>query len=136
MVNYSFGQRRSIKGLATAGYEAVALSDDKLQSLLKAGDVKSSDYRIIYESEVIPRFTIGLIYNLRPQLAEKVKQAILDFKNEGAPAQESSASPMSFFAVNYKKDFEFVRKMDESFGPRLGYEKEKSKAGAGKDNQP
>ena len=35
---------------------------------------------------------------------------------------------MRFFAVDYKKDFEFVRQIDESFDPRLGSNKTKSKA--------
>ena len=127
-VNYSLGQTRSIQGLAAGDYEAAALSDDKLQSLLKADRVKPTDYRIIYESPVIPRFTIGYVYNLKPELAAKVTEAILGFKNEGGAASDSSGQPMRFFAVDYKKDFEFMRKIDESFDPRLGSKKAKSRA--------
>src|SRR5262245_15265791 len=51
-VNYSLGQTKSIMGLVEGEYKAVALSNDKLQSLIKAGRVQPSDYRIIYESQV------------------------------------------------------------------------------------
>jgi phosphonate transport system substrate-binding protein len=130
IVNYSFGQRKSIQGVVAGEFELVALSDDKLQSLLKAGDVKSSDYKIIYESQVIPRLTIGYVYNLQPELATKVTQAILKFKNEHGAGLTANDEPMRFFAVDYKKDFDFVRKIDESFDPRLGSKKTKSKPAA------
>lgn len=123
IVNYSFGQRKSIEGLIGHDYELIALSDDKLQSLLKSGVVKNADYRIVYASQVIPRFTIGYVYNLEPGLAAKITDAILQFKNEQGPRPESSAEPMKFFAVDYQKDFEFVRQIDESFDPRLGSKK-------------
>jgi phosphonate transport system substrate-binding protein len=127
-INYSLGQTRSILGIASDDYEAAAWSDDKLQTLLKAGRIQPTDYRIIYESHVIPRFTIGYGYNLDPGVAAKVRQAVLDFKNAGGPADEASGKPMHFVAIDYKKDFEFVRKMDESFEPRLGAKPAKSKS--------
>jgi phosphonate transport system substrate-binding protein len=126
-VNYSLGQTKSIMGLAEGDYAAVALSDDKLQSLRKAGRVNPSDYQIIYESQVIPRFTIGHVYNLAPDLAAKVAGAILGFKNEAAIEDEGTGQPMRFFRVDYKRDFEFVRKIDECFDPRLGNKKSKVK---------
>jgi phosphonate transport system substrate-binding protein len=119
-INFSLGQKRSVQGLADGEFEVAALSDDKVQSLLKAGRIKDSDFHIIYQSQVIPRFTIGYIYNLQPELANKITESILDFRNEKGPVAEGSEKPMRFVAVDYKKDFEFVRKIDESFDPRLG----------------
>lgn len=49
------------------------MSDDKLQNLLSAGDVQKSQYKLIYQSEVIPRTTIGWFYNLKPELADKFR---------------------------------------------------------------
>jgi phosphonate transport system substrate-binding protein len=126
-VSFSGGQKKSVLGLAGGEFEAAALSDDKVQSLLKSGRIKQSDYRIVYQSQVIPRFTIGYVYNLQPQLAAKVSQAILDFKNEAGPVGELSGKPLHFVAANYKQDFEFVRKIDESFDPRLGPKPQKAK---------
>jgi len=127
-ITYSLGQKRSILGLASGEYEVAALSDDKLQSMLAFGRVKPADFRIIYRSQVIPRLTIGYVYNLQPDLAAKVRAAILDFKNGRGPTEETTEQAMRFFAVDYKKDFEFVRKIDESFDPRLAPKPAKSKA--------
>ncbi|HEV3415830.1 MAG TPA: PhnD/SsuA/transferrin family substrate-binding protein [Pirellulales bacterium] len=115
---FSLGQKRSVEGLVGGDFEVAALSDDTVQKKLKDGAIKQSDYRVIYESQVIPRLTIGYVYNLKPELAAKVTAAVLDFKNEGGVAEETD-KPMHFFAVDYKKDFEFVRNIDDSFDPRF-----------------
>ena len=65
-VTWSHGQKRSITGLAGGSIEVAALSDDKLQSLVANGTVSAGDYRVIYTSQVIPRLTIGHVYNLAP----------------------------------------------------------------------
>jgi phosphonate transport system substrate-binding protein len=117
---YSNSQKRSVLGVASGEYEIAALSDDKVQSLKKKGSIKDGDIRIIYSSEIIPRLTIGYTYNLEPHLAEKVSKAILDFQNSDADADTTTGKPMRFFKIDYRKDFEFVRKIDDYFDPRFG----------------
>ena len=56
---WSFKQTTSIVGVAKNQYEAAAVSDDKLQGLLRSGKIKSSDYRLIYHSDVIPRLPLA-----------------------------------------------------------------------------
>ena len=84
---------------------------------------------------MIPRLTIGYAYNLQPDLAVKVKQAILAYRNEGGTPEEGG-KPLRFFPIDYKRDFDFVRKIDDSFDPRLGAKQPKSKAGAGQPLDP
>ena len=118
-IDFSFGQKKSVLGVAAGDFEVAALSDDKLQSMLKKGSVTPAEYRLIYESEVIPRLTIGYAYNLQPELAAKVARAVLEFANESGPADETTGKPLRFLASDYKKDFEFVRRIDDSFDPRF-----------------
>ncbi|MBI2826489.1 MAG: PhnD/SsuA/transferrin family substrate-binding protein [Planctomycetia bacterium] len=118
-IHFSHGQKRSVLGVAAGDFEVAALSDDKLQTMLKKGTVQASDYRIIHESQVIPRLTIGYVYNLKPDLAAQVVAAALSFANEEGATEESTGAPMRFFAIDYKKDFEFVRRIDDSFDPRV-----------------
>ena len=119
-VTWSHGQKRSILGLLSGKTEVAALSDDKLQSLLKKGTIGEADYRVIYRSQVIPRLTIGYVYNLDPKLAGQLVTASLNFQNEGGQGEDDSSPPMRFLPVDYKKDFEFVRRIDDSFDPRFG----------------
>jgi len=118
-LNFSHGQKRSIVGLARGDYEITALSDDKLQSMLQKGDVEPSQYRVIYQSEVIPRLTIGHVYNLAPELANGFSETVLEFSNVERANEESGEAPMRFMASNYVRDFEFVRRIDDSFDPRF-----------------
>src|SRR5262249_37588686 len=67
-VTWSLGQKKSISGIAKGEFEAAAISDDKLQSQLAKGSIKPSSYKLIYQSPVIPRTTIGCFYNLNPAL--------------------------------------------------------------------
>lgn len=119
-IHFSHGQTRSIRGLVEGEYEVAALSNDKLQTMLKHGELKSSEFRIIYESQVIPRLTIGHVYNLQPELAAKLISASTSFENGGAAADDTTAERLRFVTVDYKKEFEFVRTMDDNFDPRIG----------------
>ncbi|HEY4310370.1 MAG TPA: PhnD/SsuA/transferrin family substrate-binding protein [Pirellulales bacterium] len=118
-LNFSHGQKRSIQGLVKGDFEVAALSDDKVQSMLKKGTLEESQYRVIFQSEVIPRLTIGNVYNLAPETAAKVTAAILSFTNEKGASEDDSPEPMRFYPVDYPKDFEFVRRIDDSFDPRF-----------------
>ena len=118
-ISFSHGQKRSVEGITNGDFELAALSDDKVQSLSKTGTIKPSDYRMIYQSEVIPRLTIGFVYNLKPELAAKVTKAVLDFKNEKGAQDEDSGESMHFYSVEYKRGFDFVRRIDDSFDPRF-----------------
>jgi phosphonate transport system substrate-binding protein len=123
---WSLGQKRSITGVAEKTYEAAAVSDDKLQSLLALGDVAPSDFRMIYQSEVIPRTTIGYFYNLKPELAAQINQAVLSYEPESIEVpskhrqkETAAAKPLRFIGIDYKKDFQLVRQIDDRFDPRL-----------------
>lgn len=118
-LNFSHGQKRSLLGLVEGKFEVAAVSDDKVQSMLKKGTLEPSQYHMIYQSEIIPRLTIGHVYNLAPDLADKVTAAILSFTNENGASEDDSPEPMRFFAVDYPHDFEFVRRIDDSFDPRF-----------------
>jgi phosphonate transport system substrate-binding protein len=118
-INFSHGQTRSILGLIAGEFQVAALSDDKLQSLLKTSEIKPEDYRVLYESQVIPRLTFGHVYNLSPELAANVRAAALGFENQHGAADELAGQPLRFIAIDYKKDFEFVRQIDDRFDPRF-----------------
>jgi phosphonate transport system substrate-binding protein len=104
-IAFSHGQRRSVLGLVAGEFAAAALSDDKVKSMLKNGSIKADDYRVIHQSQVIPRLTIGYVYNLKPELAAKATAVILQFQNEGGHTAESDSVPMRFFPTDYKQDF-------------------------------
>ena len=117
-VHFSLGQKRWIRGLIEGQFAVAALSADKLQSMLDDGEISKSDYRVIYESQVIPRLTFGYSHKLKPEFINHPELA-LAFPNEG-PAGEADAVAMRFYPIDYKQEFEFVRTIDNWFDPRFG----------------
>jgi len=120
---WSTGQKHSITGIAEKKYEAAAVSDEKLESLLAKDTVEAAQYRVIYQSPVIPRTTIGYFYNLNPVLAEQLRQAILSPGPTTGPTIASDR--LSFMPVDYKRDFQFVREIDDQFDPRFDAQAQK-----------
>jgi phosphonate transport system substrate-binding protein len=127
-VTWSLGQSRSISGVAKGEYEAAAVSNDKLQSMIEDGKIQKSQVKIIFQSDVIPRTTIGWFYNLKPELAEKVKDSILAYagattepaETEAADSESTTSSAqLHFVPIDYRKDFQLMRWIDDSFDPRF-----------------
>ncbi|HWE02682.1 MAG TPA: PhnD/SsuA/transferrin family substrate-binding protein [Tepidisphaeraceae bacterium] len=133
-VTWSLGQKKSIHGVIKKTFTSAAVSDDKLQSMVHQGKINPADFRTIYSSEVIPRTTIGYFYNLKPELAAKIRGEILSFKPDRPVAAKETgeaesantdlsggtSNSLRFIAIDYKRDFELVRLIDDSFDPRLG----------------
>jgi phosphonate transport system substrate-binding protein len=116
------GQKRSVMGVIKGDYAAAAVSDDKVQSLIDEETIQKSAIKIIYQSEVIPRTTIGWFYNLNPHLAAKIQKAILSFRptiGANTNSDEAVDTSLHFIPIDYKKDFALVRLIDASFDPRL-----------------
>jgi phosphonate transport system substrate-binding protein len=148
-VTWSLKQTDSILGVAQKKYQAAAVSDDKLQTMLQAGDIAKTDFRQIYQSDVIPRTTIGWFYNLKPELAGKVKEAVLSFRPAApttapslADASDNTDSPdapgkqLHFIPIDYKKDFQLVRLIDDRFDPRLNVKPKTSSAATTEPSAP
>ena len=114
---WTTGQKHSVTGIADKKYEVAAVSDEKLESMEGKNNIDPSQYKVIYQSQVIPRTTIGYFYNLNPALAEKIRQAILTPGPTTGPS--SPSDQLAFMPVDYKRDFQFVREIDDEFDPRF-----------------
>jgi phosphonate transport system substrate-binding protein len=112
------------------GYDVAAVSDEKLQSLLDKGTIEASQFKMIYQSPVIPRTTIGYFYNLNPTLAAQIRKAILPAGDSAVATAAAGAAPatapatdastgLRFLPIDYSADFRFVRTIDDQFDPRF-----------------
>jgi phosphonate transport system substrate-binding protein len=145
LVTWSMSQKQSIQGIIKNQYEVACVSSDKLASMTTNGKITPDEYRVIYESQVLPRTTIGWFYNLKPDIAAKIQQAILTFRptedeSDGSADMSGSDSDKSessaggttglhFVPIDYKNDFQLVRLIDDRFEPRFDA-KSKESAGA------
>ena len=114
------GHENSVKAIKASDEEIAAVASDELQLAEARGLVASDDIRVIYESEPFCNNTIGCPHNLKPELVEKLKSALLDLKWEGSKLADefSTFGATQFVDVSFKDDFKLIRQIDDAMGRR------------------
>ena len=106
----------SILGVANKDYPAAAIANSVLSRMLERDVVKSEQLVSIYKSQSFPTTGYGYVYNLKPELAEKVKEAFFNFNWEGTGlAQEfNHVNPPQekFMPISFKEHWQVVRDID------------------------
>jgi len=112
--NISGGYSQSIKGIAAGRFQAASIANDVLQREVARGTIKKDQFRTIFKSSDFPPMCFGHPNNLDPELAAKVRQALLSFPWEGTSvaAEYGPIGLSKFVPVSYKKDWELVRAVD------------------------
>jgi len=110
----------SILGVANKDYPAAAIANSVKSRMEARAVVKPEQTRVIYKSQTFPTTGYGYAYNLKPELAEKVKQAFFSFNWEGtALANEFNKSEPpqeKFMPITYKGYWQVVRDIDRAMG--------------------
>lgn len=74
----------SILGVANKDYPAAAIANSVKQRMEARGVVKPEQLKVIYTSQTFPTTGYGYAYNLKPELAAKVKQAFFSYDWNGS----------------------------------------------------
>ena len=75
---------------------------------------KADDFVSIYESERFPPATIGIAYNLTPELRTAIHETLLGFNLKGTGLEgEFGADVTKFVPVKYKDDWANTRRIDQ-----------------------
>ncbi len=108
----------SILGVANKDYPAAAIANSVKVRMEARGVVKPEQTKVIYKSQTFPTTGYGYVYNLKPELAEKVKQAFFSFNWEGSAlaAEFNKAEPPQekFMPITYKEHWQVVRDIDKA----------------------
>lgn len=109
----------SILGVANKDYDAAAIANQVKFHMIKREVIKEEDTVVLYRSEKFPTTSYGHVYNLKPELAEKVKQSFMSFqweKPDGSPTslklEFSKSDEGQFIPITYKEHWNVVRKID------------------------
>lgn len=108
-VRFSGSHDRSIKGIAAGDFEAASVASDILTQAITDGEVSYTDFKTIYESTPFTVAGLGYLYNIKPELAGKIEQAFKTYEVDGKPV---------FAEVDYKKDWDIVRRIENELGIR------------------
>ncbi len=110
----------SIVGVANRDYPAAAVANSVMNRMMARGVVNKDQIVTIYKSQTFPTTGYGYVYNLKPELAAKVKEAFFSFKWDGSDLLkefESSEPPQQkFMPITYKDHWQVVRDIDGAMG--------------------
>ncbi|MFS8039355.1 phosphate/phosphite/phosphonate ABC transporter substrate-binding protein [Xanthobacter sp. AM11] len=110
----------SIIGVANKDYPAAAIANSVMKRMIARGVIKPEQVVTIYKSQTFPTTGYGYVYNLKPDLAAKVKEAFFSFNWEGTGLQKEfkSAEPPQekFIPITFKDTWAVVRQIDDAMG--------------------
>jgi len=110
----------SVLGVANKDYPAAAIANSVMKRMVARGVVKPDQVVSIYKSQTFPTTAYGYVYNLKPALVEKIKEAFFQFPFEGSAlaAEFKSTEPPQekFLPISYQKQWEVVRQVDQALG--------------------
>src|SRR6185295_3909302 len=99
--------------------QAAAVANNVLKRAVASGAISPSQYRSIYKSRnSFPTACFGYAYNLKPEVAAKVKQAFetFDWKGTSMEKEFSKSDEGKFVPANFKDDWTMVRMIDSGIG--------------------
>jgi phosphonate transport system substrate-binding protein len=104
----------SILGVANKDYPAAAVANSVMQRMIARSVVKADQVKSIYKSQTFPTTGYGVVYNLKPELQEKIKQAFFSFPWKGSALAEEfgKSGEAKFIPISFKKHWEVIRKID------------------------
>lgn len=115
---FSGSHENSILGIANGDYEAAAIANSVLSRMLARDVVSVDDYESIYVSQSFPTTGYGVVYNLRPDLQEKIKEAFLTYDWTGTDllAEFGTGGEERFLEMEYAATWAVVRQIDAELG--------------------
>ena len=110
----------SLLGVANKDYPAAAIANSVKQRMISRGVVKPEQFKVLYSSQTFPTSGYGIVYNLKPELAEKIRKAFFSFNWEGTELlkEYSKTEPPqeTFIPITYKEHWAVVREVDKAMG--------------------
>ena len=110
----------SILGVANKDYPAAAIANSVMKRMMARGNPKPEQIVTIYRSERFPTTAYGHVYNLKAELAQKVREAFFSFNWEGSELlkefEKSDPPQEKFIPITYKEYWQIVRDIDKAMG--------------------
>jgi phosphonate transport system substrate-binding protein len=115
---FSGSHDTSILGVANGDYQAAAIANSVKTRMIERGVISADQVKTIYKSQTFPTTGYGTVYNLRPELQDKIREAFFSFPWEGSALQEefSKSGESQFIEITFKDDWAVIRQIDEATG--------------------
>ncbi len=104
----------SILGVANKDYEVATIANSVKGRMIERGVVSEDQLEVLYTSQTFPTTGYGVVYNLKPELQEKIKEAFFSFNWEGTGLEQEFGKngEEQFIEITFKEDWDVIRKID------------------------
>jgi phosphonate transport system substrate-binding protein len=99
---------KSILGVKSGEYDAAPVASDVFNRMISQGQIKESDFRVLYNSPRFPTSSIAYAYNLQPALRDKIVKCFFSFRHP-AEMQKTFDNADRFVPITYASDWEIIR---------------------------
>jgi phosphonate transport system substrate-binding protein len=110
----------SVLGVANKDYPAASVANSVMYRMIARNVIKPDQIKTIYKSQTFPTTGYGYVYNLKPELAAKVKEAFFSFNWDGSSllAEFKNTEPPQekFIPITFKEHWAVVRQIDQALG--------------------
>ena len=115
---FSGSHDASILGVANKDYEAASIANSVFARMVDRGLIDPAKIRVVYRSQTFPTTGYGYVYNLKPELAQKVREAFFSFDWTGTALEKefSRSGEAQFIPITYKEYWEVIRTIDAANG--------------------
>jgi phosphonate transport system substrate-binding protein len=115
---FSGSHDTSIIGVANKDYPAAAIANSVKARMIERDVVEEDQLKVVYTSQTFPTTGYGTVYNLTPELQEKIQEAFFSFPWEGSALEEEFAKSgeAQFIEITFQDDWAVIRQIDEANG--------------------
>jgi phosphonate transport system substrate-binding protein len=115
---FSGAHDNSILGVANRDYDAAAIANSVKTRMIDRGVVNADQLVVIYQSETFPTTGYGTVFNLHPDLQEKIREAFFSFDWEGTTLQAEfqRSGEAQFIPITFEENWSVVRQIDATMG--------------------
>lgn len=115
---FSGGHDNSILGVANQDYDAAAIANSVLTRMIARDVVNRDDLVTVYKSDTFPTSGYGTVYNLHPDLQEKIQEAFFSFDWEGTAleAEFGAQGEDRFIPITFQEHWSVIRQIDAAMG--------------------
>jgi phosphonate transport system substrate-binding protein len=99
---------KSITGVKSGEYDAAPVASDVFHRMVSLGQIKESDFRVLYSSPRFPTSSIAYAHDLQPALRDKIVKCFFSYRHP-PEIQKAFDNADRFVPVNYAADWEIIR---------------------------
>lgn len=115
---FSGAHDNSILGVVNRDYDAAAIANSVAKRMIARNVINAGSYNTIFKSDSFPTTGYGVVYNLHPDLQEKIRQAFFSFDWKGTAMEKefSQSGEAQFIPITFKEHWSVVREIDQAMG--------------------